>query len=176
MKQEKILKLTEYYKEQNLTDRQVKNRLKKEEIIELAERNQKPVKELTITIEWKKSYTDGYNPKASVEVKYLDGGYEYKEGYKCSGGGYDKESTVVAQIFNDTLKYKLWELEDDKEAVKNFPYGARFNFEFSPVFEGGVGVLSYYRISEAIGGKFENISSGKTFDVYKFTMTEGAEI
>lgn len=36
-------------------------------------------------------------------------------------------------------------------------------------FEGGVGTSCYYSIAEFIGGKFENISSGKTFDVYQYT-------
>lgn len=34
---------------------------------------------------------------------------------------------------------------------------------------GGVGTSCYYDIAEFIGGKFEKISSGKTFDVFQYT-------
>jgi hypothetical protein len=169
MKQEKIDKLTTYYmSEQGMTARKLKNRLKKEEEKEQAERNQKPVKDMTISIEWKKSYMWGNNPNAEVTVIYEDGSYIISSGYKCSGCGYDKESTVIAQIFNQFLKYKLWQRENMDNSNK--PYGISLDFNYNPYYSGGVGTNCYYRVAEFIGGKFERITSGKTYDVYKFTM------
>jgi len=169
MKEYKIENLTRYYKKQGLTDRQVNNRLKKEEAQEQTEKNQKQVKKMTITIEWKKSSTWGNNPNATAEVHFKDGTLERSQVYKCSGCGYDKESTVIAQIFNDYLRYKLWEIEDAKHIQKGKPYGIRLNYEFSPYYEGGVGANCYYSISEFICGKFEHIAGGNTFDVYQYT-------
>lgn len=99
-----------------LSARQKANRLKKELARIEIEKNQRPIKYLTITIEWKRSYTWGMNPNASVEVEYKkadftkgEDKFEHVGGFKASGCGYDKESTVIAEIFNKYLKYKLYE-------------------------------------------------------------------
>ena len=153
-----------------------------------SEKNQRHVQELTITIEWSKSRMWGNNPHASVEVHYVEtqqyGNYAHKDGYTASGCGYDKESTVIAEIFNEFLKYKLWELSD--ETIKGglgsndngpAPYGISIykrenGYGESRYYSGGIGTSCYYPISEYIGGKFEHIASGKTFDVYKYTDGE----
>lgn len=135
-----------------------------------AEKNQKPVKEITITIEWRKSRMWGSNPHAEAMVSFQDGTFERRDGYTASGCGYDKESTVIAAIFNDFLAYKLHTTIKGKApygmyygttALSHMPDYVRYN--------GGVGTSCYYRIGEFIGGKFENIASGKTFDVYKYS-------
>ena len=168
MLQVKIDRLVRGYEKQGLTQRQINNRLKKEEAQEQEEKNQKPVQEMVINIEWKKSRTYGYCPTADAVVTHNDGTIRRVAGYKASGYGYDKESTVVAQICNDTLKYLLWNVAvDDRQKA---PYGVRFNDEFSHYYEGGVGVDCYYKIIEFLGGKFEKIASGKTFDSYKITF------
>lgn len=152
--------------EQKQARAQAKEEAKKALRIE-NEKNQKPVQELTITIEWKKSKTWGANPHASVRGRYTDGQYFSSEtNYTCTGCGYDKESTVIADIFNDFLKYKLHQLQQTEGRPKT-PYGARLGEWLG--YEGGVGTSSYYRIGEFIGGKFENIASGKTFGVFKWT-------
>jgi len=144
-----------------------------------AEKSQRPVKELTISIEWKKSYMWGSNPKAEIRVSYHDGGYDYKDGYTASGCGYDKESTVIAQIFNEFLKYKLWNLTPEQRqggngsgSIGNAPYGIHVYSDNNPHYGGGIGTNCYYRIGTYIGGKFEHIASGKTFDAYKWTDNE----
>jgi len=153
-----------------------------------AEKAQRPVKELTISIEWKKSRMWGNNPKAEVRVSYHGGGYDYKDGYTASGSGYCKESTVIADIFNDFLKYKLWNKTIEQCKRKDYkwkeengaPYGISagiYNDSYGNEveyrsFSGGIGTNCYKAIGEFIGGKFENIASGKTFDVYKYTDNE----
>ena len=171
MRKEKIERLVAYYQRSGLTERQIKNRLAKEEKIEQIQRNQKPVRSITITIGWKKSRTWGSNPHATAEVEFQDGTfYRDTKDYTCTGYGYDKESTVIADIFNKYLIYTLWQLEGKE--VHDKPYGVYLNFDYSPFFDGGIGTNCYYRIAEFIGGKFEHISGGKTFDVYKFTMNQ----
>ncbi len=140
------------------------------------EMNQPHVKQLTVTIEWLKSRMWGSNPHAQVEVEYYGhdsqygGRFERRNGYTCSGCGYDKESTVIADIFNDFLKYKLYTLSTDEQK----PYGI-INTPDWKYYEGGIGTNCYYRISEYIGGKFEHIASGKMFDVYRYTDNESGE-
>jgi hypothetical protein len=138
-----------------------------------AEKNQKPVSRIKINIEWSKSRTWGRNPHLEAWVSFKDGTSEY---YKttCSGCGYDKESTVIADVFNQFLKYKLWGLSE--KAIEGghgsgdkgpAPYGIN-RYEFGRSYAGGIGTSCYRAISEYIGGKWENIASGKTFDVYEY--------
>lgn len=161
-----------------------KARTEQKELLEIeAQKNQKAVKELVITIEWRKSYTWGNNPHAEAEVTYKDGTFERRDGYTCSGCGYDKESTVIAEIFNDFLRYKLYQKHNLASTINgektNHPYGVYYyggelgekhesGYIGMPSFNGGVGTSCYYKIGEFIGGKFENVASGKTFDVFKY--------
>lgn len=136
-----------------------------------AEKNQRPVKSIIITIEWAKSKMWGSNPRCQAEVEYkesdrLNGKFERSPIFRCSGCGYDKESTVIADVFNKYLKYKLYKLSD----TTNLPYGIYLGKE--KFYNGGIGTNCYYKISEAIGGKFEHIARGRTFDVYKYIDNE----
>lgn len=154
-----------------ISDRKIANRLKKEEAIEIAQKKQKPVKSITVTVEWKKSPTWGNCPTASADINFVDGSFKRTtERYYASGCGYDKESTVVAELLNDYLKYKLWDLEgkfDDTMTRDIKPYGIRLSFDYSPYFEGGVGMSCYYSIMEFLGGKLTHVASGNKFDVYR---------
>ena len=161
-----------------------KAKMEEKELVEIeSQKKQKEVKSLNIIIEWKRSYTWGNNPNATAEVSYKDGSFERRDGYSCSGCGYDKESTVIAKIFNDFLRYKLYKKliwEDSINGEKtDHPYGVYYyggkvkeklesGYISKPSFNGGVGTSCYYKIGKFIGGKFENIASGKTFDVFKY--------
>jgi hypothetical protein len=140
-----------------------------------AEKNQKPVKKITISIEWVKSRMWGTNPHADASVEYQDGTYAHKDGYTTSGCGYDKESTVIADVFNDFLKYRLWEeLPTEKKYYRNgekygTPYGVSLGDKWR-YYDGGIGTSCYEKISEYIGGTWEHTASGKSFDVFTFTM------
>ncbi len=132
------------------------------------EKNQKPVKNLTISIEWKKSRTWGHNPHAEARVEFHDGTYTRRDGYTASGCGYDKESTVIAAVFNDFLLYKLWAITD----FQGKPYGisaGNYDGREYRSYEGGIGTSCYDSISRFIGGTFEHVASGKSFDVYRYT-------
>lgn len=171
-----------------LTEEQKKERQKikelSKEMTEIeSEKNQSPVKEIIITIEWRKSRIWGNNPHAEAAVTFKNNkegawrsGFERRAGYTCSGCGYDKESTVIAKIFNDFLLYKLW--NKSIEECNGHPYGncaGKYNSNICGAgieyryYTGGVGTSCYYEIAKAIGGKFEHVASGKTFDVYKYS-------
>jgi hypothetical protein len=137
-----------------------------------SERGQRPVDTIAISIVWSKSRMWGSNPHAEVVVEYKDGHYTRKSGYTASGCGYDKESTVIADIFNDFLRYKLWAMPIDKVKRVNggpAPYGISVNGEDYRGYSGGIGTNCYYRIAEYVGGTFEHVASGKSFDVYRYT-------
>jgi hypothetical protein len=126
-----------------------------------AKKNQSPVKSITITIEWKRSSTWGYNPHCEAAVEFKDGHFERSANYTCSGCGYDKESTVIAMVFRDYLSYKLF-----RKRKGEAPYGMSVKCKS---YSGGVGTSCYYSIANYIGGQFHCLASGKTFDVFKYT-------
>lgn len=169
------MKLTTEQKEANKAARKAAREAAKESARIETEKSQRPVKSLKLTIEWKRSRMWGNNPRLEAEVWYMDGSFSRFGPYTCSGCGYDKESTVIAAAFNAHLRYKLWQL-DPAEAnhgsgsTGNLPYGiSMYNDGKHRHYSGGVGTSCYYQIGEAIGGKFERIASGKTFDVYEWT-------
>jgi hypothetical protein len=130
-----------------------------------AEKNQKPVKEITFSIEWSKSF----NPTLDAICLHKDGTTSHVKA-RAGGWGYCKESTVIADAFNSLLKYKLYELVNLPSDFT--PYGVYINRNGYTGYSGGIGVSCYYSISELIGGKFEKLASGKSFDAYKFTMIQ----
>lgn len=129
----------------------------------LAEKNQNPVKKITLSIEWAKSSMWGSNPKLEAKVWFKDGTFEHSQTFTCSGCGYDKESTVIADVFNAYLKYKLY-----NELPNELPYGIYAKDEKYKRFDGGIGTSCYYGISKAIGGEFTNVANGKAFGVFEY--------
>jgi len=123
-----------------------------------ADKNQKPVNLITFSIEWSK----GHHPTCTAKVHYIDGTAQEITA-RAGGWGYCKESTVIANIFNASLKYKLYQIVDTNKK----PYGINlYNDRF--YFAGGVGTSCYYQIAEFIGGNFERVASGKTYDAFRF--------
>lgn len=170
------MKMTQEEKTARSEARKAARKAAKENLKIETEKNQKPVKEMTITIEWTKSRTWGSNPHASAKINFMDGSFIRSEGYTASGCGYDKESTVIGEIFNNFMKYKLWQIPYEVIAnsrptnIENpAPYGIHAYLVNSRSYGQGIGTNCYYDIAKYIGGKFEHISSGKTFDVYKYT-------
>jgi hypothetical protein len=135
------------------------------------------INELTITVEWKKSSMWGMNPAAESYIN----GVGFVSSGSISGCGYDKGCTAVARVLNQVPQFQklMFELKDKTKNVnlKNhdiFGYGSGYGV--LPSFEGGVGVSCYDRIFNKIGYKFETVSSGKTFDVYKITKIGKKEL
>lgn len=137
------------------------------------EKNQKPVESITISITWHKSRMWGNCPNAEAVVIFKDGTGERRDGFRASGCGYDKESTVIAEVFNTFLRYKLHAIADitgghGSNDSGPAPYGIN-RYVDSRSFAGGIGTSCYMSISKFIGGNFEHVASGKMFDVFKYT-------
>lgn len=130
----------------------------------------------TISVEWKNNRTWGANPTATIEGSYIDldgqNRYFHFNGTSISGCGYDKLSTAVAEVVNmvNPILRSMY-IAKNREVTKNnrelLGYGSGYGT--LPRLEGGVGVSCYPRIFKEIGYKFETVSSGKMFDVFKIS-------
>jgi hypothetical protein len=147
--------------------RAIINKLIKEDEKITEYKNAKHIKDMTITIEWKKSRTWGANPHAQIKGHYIDNSYFYDNNdFTCSGCGYDKESTVLSQIFNKYFRYQLYKIKKNNKKAKGLPYGANIDTKFNPYFEYGVGTNCYFKLVQFFGGKMQHVASGKMFDTY----------
>ena len=131
---------------------------------------QPKLKSLTITIEWRKSRMWGWNPYATGEAITSEG-YRLVGWAKASGCGYCKRSTVIADLFNQFLRHKLYDSAVLKRLAIRKPYGMSFpkdGQKWLACFDGGIGEGCYLQISEAIGGTWEQVANGKHVDVYQY--------
>lgn len=125
------------------------------------------VKRLRIHVQWKKSATWGRNPHAHYSCYFQDGTYTSGD-ETCGGCGYDKESTVIARIFDECCSGMLWRKTRKKSSLENKPYGIYMGY--FPFFEGGVGTSCYTTITKWLGGQWECVDSGKDYDSYEITF------
>lgn len=140
--------------------RKIARELAKFNAAQEAKKNQLPVSSMIINIEWSKAG----NPTASARVHHVDGSISNFTA-RAGGYGYCKESTVIADIFNQCLAYKLFSI--DTEAQK--PYGISFyniKHGVTRYFAGGVGVSCYHEIVKFFGGTMIKSGWGKSFDSY----------
>jgi hypothetical protein len=133
--------------------------------------NAPDLKDVTLSIEWKKSYVWGNNPTCEAKMNTLSS-YEYFSSGSIGGCGYDKESTAVSKVLNQSKSVlkELYKIKNKPCNVKKknhdvFGYGSGYNI--LPCLEGGVGVNCYYHIFEKCGFIFKHVAMGKTFDVYE---------
>lgn len=166
-------KLTDEQREQRKREKAIRESQAKVE----AQKAQKPVKRIDISIEWKKS-TYGWSPNAQARVWFHDGSFEVSKSYRAGGGGYDKESTVVAEIFTDYLGYKLHDqsawINDGSVLYRgeHKPYGMHIKSQDDgytwAYYAGGIGMSCYHDIAKFIGGELEKTGTGKSFDCYRY--------
>ena len=159
-------------KAENKGTRWINNRLNKEKAYHEAIAEGNEIKEIRISVEWKKSATWGMNPTASVEIYTTDkeGNSKYSQFTgTASGCGYDKLSASIATAINGSPDFmKLLYATYEKKGKINKPYGVSFS-EYGAYLSGGVGVSSYRSVFEWLGYSFNSIASGKTFDVFTVT-------
>ena len=119
------------------------------------------VKQFTVTVEWVKNRTWGYNPYATV--------YSYSEVTKdhASGYGYDKESAAIAGAFNSNSEV-MRILYKHLENGGVFPYGVTL-WGGLVSFDGGCGVSTFYNIFDALGYEFKQVVSGQHCAAYRVT-------
>ncbi len=131
----------------------------------------KDITSVKISMEWKKSRMWGANPTAEMWASELNDSNYYVSG-SISGCGYDKGSTAVANVLNQSngILKALYALKEANINTNNrdlFGYGAGYGI--CPQIEGGVGVSCYPAIFAKIGMDFKTVASGKTYDVYTIT-------
>jgi hypothetical protein len=90
-------------------------------------------------------------------------GGEYLKGNKTGGGGYDKESTAIANALNNSLSLRvaLWQ---ELKGEKHYGFGNYGNKRI-PSFHGGVGTNCFLNMFEVLGYKVQSIST-KYSNVY----------
>ena len=131
---------------------------------------QPKLESLTITIEWKKSRVWGMNPHATGEARTTEG-MRLVGTATASGCGYCKRSTVIADLFNQFLRHKLYDQKVISGLCKSKPYGIRLcevGGNWLSYFEGGIGEGCYPKISETIGGTWERITHTDSVEVYQY--------
>jgi hypothetical protein len=131
---------------------------------------QPELKSLTITIEWRKSRTWGMNPHATGEARTTEG-TRLVGTATASGCGYCKGSTVIADLFNQFLRHKLYDSAVLKRLALEKPYGISLTEDenkYLSRFDGGIGEDCYSDISKAIGGTWKRLANTKTVDVYEY--------
>lgn len=135
------------------------------------------IESIDIKVDWNKSKTWGYNAISEVSINYSNFTRDILQGSRTSGCGYDKESTAISSALNQSKALlKLMYTEKNRPSRINkknsdiFGYGSGYGL--TPHFEGGTGVSCYYSIFKKLGFKFEQVTHGKLYDVYKAVRTK----
>jgi len=128
---------------------------------------------IEIEIEWKKSYMYGWNPEATIRWEDEAKNWHVKRGYKVSGYGYDKHSSVIASALNDNFKNWLFSIRN--KSLKNKPYGISFYKGSFPSFEGGVGMSCYPRIFKWLNWACFHVAEGEHYDKWIFCEKKRAK-
>lgn len=145
----------------------------------LTARDAAEIKNVSISIEWKRSATWGYNPTATVTI---NGIYQYVG--TASGCGYDKRTAAVGEALNQSEIILKMLYTAKEKALKKAPARIRNNPEASnadlihygagygvlPYFEGGVGMTSFRGVFEACGLRCTHTHETKTTDYYYFEV------
>lgn len=169
------------YNNDELTTKQAKEILKNKIIKEYDKRKEKELKRIetieksngeitniSISVNWVKNNTWGYNPHATVVTDS-----EITEG-KASGCGYDKESAAIAEALNknNNILKLLYTAKNKKMTFKNnnnhdlLGYGSGYGV--LPYFEGGVGASSLMNILKKLGYNVTEYHTEKS-DFYTIT-------
>ena len=115
------------------------------------------VNEMELSIEWHRSHTWGHIPVCYYRVWMADGSFHNGK-TTCSGCGYDKHSTVVAEVFNLYCKGMAYRKRNSRKPA---PYGLQYvgkskDKKWQPYFESGVGISCYRSIVTFLGGTMES--------------------
>ena len=164
-------KILEYDRKTGMSERKIVNDLRKYDRVFAEVENQPNVEQLIITIDWYDNRTWGKCPKASYRVRLANGRSMSEENAASAKGcGYDKESTVVASIFNMFCKGMAYKKLKTAAGKKSKPYGV-YSSEWSGCyFDGGIGMSCYREIAQWLGGKMEETAHTRNADVYTFTF------
>ena len=117
----------------------------------------KGIKKAVFEIEWTKTAgAYGYQCKCTSQIHYKNNTYNYYEGEKTGGCGYDKISSALSYNLNHTAKILLvnYGTKILKDSNKHFNCYACENMYFSY----GVGLSSYVSMFQYFGYKVQQIT------------------
>lgn len=121
----------------------------------------------TITIQFSRSH------QASAVLRYrtTQGFYKTIESGSTHGWGYDKESTAMADCFNESPEF-LKLLMDARAKKKDMHYGIRLNIgkPWLPYWDGGVGASSFNQGFRDMGYEVRDIPAGEHVSIYEYTL------
>lgn len=123
------------------------------------------LKEIEISITWKRSAMWGYNPTAEVRVR--DGkNYSFLIGF-ASGCGYDKESASVSNALQDSAIFNRFIFENYRKQGKDkiYPFSYGKNESLPSFYFGGCGLGCLRNWAEKMGYKWHEQHT-KTSDFY----------
>lgn len=122
------------------------------------------VKEIKISVDWKRSQLYGLNPMAEVSAWTEKGEVYITKSRRVTGYGFCKLSTAVAEALNDNKAIMSIMHVCESE---NLPYGVNaFHRQPNAIFVGGVGVDCYFEVFDAIGLVCTEVSNADTFNSY----------
>jgi hypothetical protein len=118
--------------------------------------NSDEVLEFSVSVEWISNRTWGANPKATIRV-----GFDTFKSSSISGCGYDKESTAIADAFNQSEKLRGILYKNRDKISGKYGYDKKL-FTLS----GGVGSDCFWMIFKACGYDVKHVACGKMYDVW----------
>ena len=145
----------------------------------LRARDAEEIRSVSISIDWKRNATWGYNPTATVTINGI-----YQFSGTASGCGYDKRTAAVGAALNQSIIILKMLYTAKEKALRKAPAKIRNNPESSnadlihygagygvlPYFEGGVGMTSFRGVFEAWGLRCTHSHETKTTDYYYFEV------
>lgn len=177
--------LSEYLTKRQ-TAKELKEKTKREQRISTIQ-NAGALVSVKISVEWKKSRMWGSNPAAECWVTFKDANGDINTKYFSSGSisgcGYDKLSTAIADVLNqsnEVIKAFYTAMQGKNYIEQSSGYGNLSDifgygvsaFKGIPRIDGGVGVSCYNKVFDSIGYIFETVASGKTFDVFTIKLKD----
>lgn len=146
--------------------------------------------DVSISVEWKRNRTWGYNPTATVTIRAGNRWEEYTG--TASGCGYDKRTAAVGAALNQSASIKKMLYTAKENGLNNPPETGRYcgancfesntsnnslihygaGYGALPYFEGGVGISSFRGVFEKCGFKCVSQHETKHTDYYHFAKVE----
>ena len=122
----------------------------------------------TIVVDWEKSNM-GDQAQATFDYRYRDSNgnrcYRRVEGPRTTGCGYDKQSTAVATVLDQSPEFRKV-MYDQMEDGKDFHIIKRNGAGYPPEFEGGIGMSTYHGDLPKAGFEMDQILDRPKVDVY----------
>lgn len=121
----------------------------------------------TITVEFSRNH----QARAVLRYKSTTGRYNVIESGSTHGWGYDKESTAMADCFNEAPEFmKL--LLDLRAKKKDVHYGIQLctGKPWLPFWDGGVGASSFNQGFREMGYEVRDIPAGDRVSIFEYTL------